>query len=122
VLPGQIEDEFLISAHICHPSLCNDNLSGVAVAAALARILASTSHRYTYRFLFAGHHRADRFGTRRTASSTASCWHAWATVAPLITSVAGALPPISIGWSNMYCAPKVRRSKSGIGGVSEAEK
>jgi len=52
VLPGQIEDEFLISVHICHPSLCNDNLSGVAVAAALARILASTSHRYTYRFLF----------------------------------------------------------------------
>jgi len=52
LLPGQIEDEFLISVHICHPSLCNDNLSGVAVATALARILASTSHRYTYRFLF----------------------------------------------------------------------
>ena len=47
-----IEDEFLISVHVCHPSLCNDNLSGMAVATALARILASTSHRYTYRFLF----------------------------------------------------------------------
>jgi aminopeptidase-like protein len=52
LLPGQIEDEFLISVHICHPSLCNDNLSGVAVASALARILASSSHRYTYRFMF----------------------------------------------------------------------
>lgn len=52
VLPGRIEDEFLISVHICHPSLCNDNLSGVALATALARILVSTSHRYTYRFLF----------------------------------------------------------------------
>jgi aminopeptidase-like protein len=52
LLPGQIEDEFLISVHICHPSLCNDNLSGVAVATALARLLASSSHRYTYRFLF----------------------------------------------------------------------
>jgi aminopeptidase-like protein len=52
VLPGQLEDEFLISVHVCHPSLCNDNLSGMAVATALARILASTSHRYTYRFLF----------------------------------------------------------------------
>ena len=52
VLSGQIDDEFLISVHICHPSLANDNLSGVAVATALARVLASTSHRYTYRFLF----------------------------------------------------------------------
>ena len=52
VLPGEIEDEFLISVHICHPSLCNDNLSGVAVAATLARLLASIPHRYTYRFLF----------------------------------------------------------------------
>jgi aminopeptidase-like protein len=47
-----MEDEFLISVHVCHPSLCNDNLSGMAVATALAGILASTSHRYTYRFLF----------------------------------------------------------------------
>lgn len=53
VLPGQVEDEFLISTHVCHPSLANDNLSGVAVAAALAQILASAPHRYTYRFLFA---------------------------------------------------------------------
>ena len=52
VLPGEVEDEFLISTHICHPSLANDNLSGVAVAAALAQILARTPHRYTYRFLF----------------------------------------------------------------------
>ena len=52
VLPGESEDEFLISVHICHPSLCNDNLSGVAVATTLARILAPISHRYTYRFLF----------------------------------------------------------------------
>jgi aminopeptidase-like protein len=52
VLPGESKDEFLISVHICHPSLCNDNLSGVAVATTLARILAPISHRYTYRFLF----------------------------------------------------------------------
>jgi aminopeptidase-like protein len=32
--------------------LCNDNLSGVAVATAIARLLASSSHRYSYRFLF----------------------------------------------------------------------
>ena len=37
VLPGNTADEILISCHVCHPSLCNDNLSGVAVAAWLAR-------------------------------------------------------------------------------------
>jgi aminopeptidase-like protein len=43
----------LISCHVCHPSLCNDNLSGISVAVALARELASRpSLRYTYRFLF----------------------------------------------------------------------
>lgn len=52
VLPGQSEDEFLISTHVCHPSLANDNLSGVAVAATLARLLAPIPRRYTYRFLF----------------------------------------------------------------------
>ena len=52
VFPGQVEDEFLITTHVCHPSMANDNLSGVAVATALARILARTSHRFTYRFLF----------------------------------------------------------------------
>src|SRR6266571_338244 len=36
-LPGEIRDEVLISCHTCHPSLCNDNLSGIALAASLAR-------------------------------------------------------------------------------------
>ena len=52
VLPGQSEEEFLISTHACHPSLANDNLSGIALAATLARILAPLPRRYTYRFLF----------------------------------------------------------------------
>jgi len=52
LLPGQSEDEFLISTHVCHPSLANDNLSGVAVAATLARALAPLPRRYSYRFLF----------------------------------------------------------------------
>lgn len=49
---GKIEDEILISCHICHPSLCNDNLSGIALSAFLARILDKTPTLYSYRFLF----------------------------------------------------------------------
>lgn len=53
ILPGESEETFLISAHICHPSLANDNLSGVAVAVWLARALQQIAHRFTYRFVFA---------------------------------------------------------------------
>jgi len=51
-LPGTEESEVLISCHACHPSLCNDNLSGVAVATMLAREVGATSHRLSYRFVF----------------------------------------------------------------------
>ena len=53
VLPGASSDEVLVSAHCCHPSLANDNLSGMVVAAALAHIRAGARRRYTWRFLFA---------------------------------------------------------------------
>lgn len=51
-LPGETAEEVLISCHACHPSLCNDNLSGIAVATFLAQSLPSRSRRYSYRFLF----------------------------------------------------------------------
>lgn len=51
-LAGNSADEVLISCHICHPSLANDNLSGIAVAAALAQYLRNRDLRYSYRFLF----------------------------------------------------------------------
>jgi aminopeptidase-like protein len=51
-LNGQRADEVLISCHICHPSLCNDNLSGLSLSVFLAKHLASLERRYSYRFLF----------------------------------------------------------------------
>jgi len=51
-LPGQTEEECLFSCHICHPSLCNDNLSGIAVVLYLAKILRTRKNRLSYRFLF----------------------------------------------------------------------
>ena len=52
VIPGELEDEVLLSCHSCHPALANDNLSGMAVAALLAESLAGRKLRYSYRFLF----------------------------------------------------------------------
>jgi len=51
-LEGEQADEVLISCHACHPSLCNDNLSGIALVTLLAKYLTTLSHRYSYRFLF----------------------------------------------------------------------
>jgi aminopeptidase-like protein len=52
VVPGASADEVLVSAHCCHPSLANDNLSGMVLAATLARLLGRIALRHTYRFLF----------------------------------------------------------------------
>lgn len=50
-LPGCTTDEVLLSCHICHPSLCNDNLSGLALAVELAEHLASRPRRLSYRLV-----------------------------------------------------------------------
>lgn len=51
-LQGRGLDEVLISSHACHPSLCNDNLSGVALTTFLAKHLTPLPLEYSYRFLF----------------------------------------------------------------------
>ena len=52
-LEGASQEQVLISTYVCHPSLANDNLSGIAVATLLARELSQRRLRYSYRFLFA---------------------------------------------------------------------
>jgi aminopeptidase-like protein len=51
-LPGRTSDEILISCHACHPSLANDNLSGLTVATFLAQVVSEWDRRYSYRFVF----------------------------------------------------------------------
>jgi aminopeptidase-like protein len=50
---GETDEEFLLSAHICHPSLANDNCSGLALLTHLAWRMVGLRTRYSYRFLFA---------------------------------------------------------------------
>jgi aminopeptidase-like protein len=52
LIPGETDDTVLFSCHICHPSLANDNLSGIAVATMLACHLQTLRRRHSYRFLF----------------------------------------------------------------------
>ncbi len=52
-IAGPQPEEILIWTHVCHPSLCNDNLSGIAVATELVRALSNSDHRYSYRVVFA---------------------------------------------------------------------
>lgn len=51
-IKGEIEDEVLFSSYLCHPSLCNDNLSGTVLMAHLAKHLSQAKLKYSYRFLF----------------------------------------------------------------------
>ena len=53
VVEGAGDREVLFSTYLCHPSLANDNLSGIAVATMLARELQQRSLRHTYRIVFA---------------------------------------------------------------------
>ena len=53
VLHGATDDEVLLTTYACHPSLANDNLSGVALLAEVGRALAAQpALRYTYRLLW----------------------------------------------------------------------
>ena len=51
-LPGETGDTILLSCHVCHPSLCNDNLSGIALLTYLAERLRKVPLRHSYIFLF----------------------------------------------------------------------
>ncbi|MEO5574993.1 MAG: DUF4910 domain-containing protein [Gaiellaceae bacterium] len=51
-LPGETAEEILFTTHVCHPSMANDNASGLAVATVLAETLGTRRRRYGYRFLF----------------------------------------------------------------------
>ena len=54
VIPGESDQEFLVFTHVCHPSLCNDNLTGIALSTLLAaQLLQGIRPRHTFRFVFA---------------------------------------------------------------------
>ena len=52
IIPGKVKKEFLFSCYICHPSMCNDSISGVVVSIFLAKYLLKRNNYYTYRFVF----------------------------------------------------------------------
>lgn len=49
---GKSEEEVIITCYICHPSMCNDNLSGTVLLTFLAKHLMKFDLKYSYRFLF----------------------------------------------------------------------
>jgi len=51
-LKGKSDDEVLFTCYICHPSMCNDNLSGISLLTFLAKDMLNKELKYSYRFLF----------------------------------------------------------------------
>lgn len=52
LLPGASRREVVVFTHACHPSLGNDNVSGLAITTALAQWLEGRPRRYSWRFVF----------------------------------------------------------------------
>lgn len=52
-LPGKSPETIVLVAHLCHPGMANDDLSGVAVLVNIANLLEKRKHRhFSYRILF----------------------------------------------------------------------
>jgi len=51
-IKGKSAKEILLSTYTCHPSLANDNLSGIVLSTYLARFVSEQKNYYSYRFLF----------------------------------------------------------------------
>jgi aminopeptidase-like protein/aminoglycoside N3'-acetyltransferase len=52
IAPGKSSETFVLCAHLCHPAMVNDDLSGVVVGLkVMQELLKRPNLRYTYRFL-----------------------------------------------------------------------
>ena len=52
VIKGETKKEVLISTYICHPSMANNEISGIVVSTKLAQWIKKKRRKFTYRFLF----------------------------------------------------------------------
>lgn len=53
IIPGETDEEIMFSTYFCHPSMANNECSGLALSAELINTVASMEKRkYTYRFVF----------------------------------------------------------------------
>ena len=52
IIKGKTKKEILLSTYICHPSMANNELSGIAVTTFLSKWLLQNKNHFSYRILF----------------------------------------------------------------------
>ncbi len=50
-IKGEIDETIVIVAHLCHPAMVNDDLTGIVVLVDLAKQLEKRNNHYTYKFI-----------------------------------------------------------------------
>ena len=51
-IPGKSEFEILLTCYVCHPSMCNDNLSGIVLLTLLAKYVKNFQNNYSIKIIF----------------------------------------------------------------------
>lgn len=51
-IKGKTDEMIVLVAHLCHPAMVNDDLTGVTVLVDIAKEMSLKAHHYTYKFLF----------------------------------------------------------------------
>lgn len=102
---GETDETFILSAHLCHPSLANDNCSGLALLTRLGRCCNRGARALPIACFSARRHSARWHGSGKTRAGWTACGTGWCSLAsamqagPITSAVVAAMPGSTVSWA-----------------------